>query len=695
VLSGSAGEPPSPGAGAHGLEAIPYDVAWQCLGILMLPYAAPRITVMPPQWADLLQGRELVPGVLLAWKQTRMMIQADAKLITGRDSSSGTGAGSKAELYGAAAAVKLREVAADVIGDVDPDTPLLEAGLDSLGALEFGTRVQNEIGQLPETLIYDYPTLRGLEGYVASRTPDGAAGEEQVEAWRKRQPKAGAEAGGGAPGAAPPAGGGDKELKYDWGGGAGKCIGEALWRLRPAPEGWDPRVTPRLVIMHSVMGDEGGYERFYQTANQDREVLCLRHVGLCDTPVDFSDLRDAQQLADRYARELIEHIGDEPFDMIGASLGGSLAHRCVCTCQEIGGNPRRLTMIDPPAPEPLPGLMQTMAGEFGMTFRQAAEVLLLMPTYLKSGDLAGREDGDPEGEAEKAAIRELVQKCRTLPEEALPYLVVKEGMSGLGMFKADSPIVEVAIVKATQRIKAFQHCVKILWGGWGGNDPPARHYRGPGGAPSIFLVKASERGEFFGFMMVLGLQSSGEKLIERRALPGVDLDALKARFDKYKEVDSAIAIFRDGNYREMMQDDVSLLGDRALNSFKSVQTKDVDGMHGPAALTMTMEGNHLDVTTRCISRRDLEFNYLADLFMAPVSAFSAGSGKPGAKRDAGDDSGDVEDGAAHGAAVARANRSMVARLRERFDRAVEQQREALLSGFKNSLKVCLPPPPPE
>jgi len=175
----------------------------------------------------------------------------------------------------------------------------------------------------------------------------------------------------------------------------------------------------------------------------------------------------------------------------------------------------------------------------------------------------------------------------------------------------------------------------------------------------------------------------------------VDLDALKARFDKYKEVDSAIAIFRDGNYREMMQDDVSLLGDRALNSFKSVQTKDVDGMHGPAALTMTMEGNHLDVTTRCISRRDLEFNYLADLFMAPVSAFSAGSGKPGAKRDAGDDSGDVEDGAARDAVVARANRSMVARLRERFDRAVEQQREALLSGLKNSLKVCLPPPPPE
>ena len=143
------------------------------------------------------------------------------------------------------------------------------------------------------------------------------------------------------------------------------------------------------------------------------------------------------------------------------------------------------SMIDPPAPEPLPGLMRTMAGEFGMTFRQAAEVLLLMPTYLKSGDLAGREDGDPEGEAEKAAIRELVQKCRTLPEEALPYLVVKEGMSGLGMFKADSPIVEVAIVKATQRIKAFQHCVKILWGGWGGNDPPARHYRGPGSLSAL------------------------------------------------------------------------------------------------------------------------------------------------------------------------------------------------------------------
>ena len=42
------------------------------------------------------------------------------------------------------------------------DAPLMEAGLDSLGSVEFRSRLSSELGgvKLPETLVFDFPTLR-------------------------------------------------------------------------------------------------------------------------------------------------------------------------------------------------------------------------------------------------------------------------------------------------------------------------------------------------------------------------------------------------------------------------------------------------------------------------------------------------------------------------------------------------------
>ena len=51
------------------------------------------------------------------------------------------------------------------------DTPLMEAGLDSLGSTEFRNRLTGHLGdsvQLPETLVFDFPTLRQIEKHVES-----------------------------------------------------------------------------------------------------------------------------------------------------------------------------------------------------------------------------------------------------------------------------------------------------------------------------------------------------------------------------------------------------------------------------------------------------------------------------------------------------------------------------------------------
>ena len=51
---------------------------------------------------------------------------------------------------------------------MDPSAPLMAAGLDSLGAVELRNRLEASVKlQLPQTLIFDYPTVAGLASYIS------------------------------------------------------------------------------------------------------------------------------------------------------------------------------------------------------------------------------------------------------------------------------------------------------------------------------------------------------------------------------------------------------------------------------------------------------------------------------------------------------------------------------------------------
>jgi acyl carrier protein len=65
----------------------------------------------------------------------------------------------------------------DLLGEqVSPDEPLMAAGLDSLGAVELRNKLQEDLQvNLPNTLVFDYPTQQALTSYITTQMLASAA----------------------------------------------------------------------------------------------------------------------------------------------------------------------------------------------------------------------------------------------------------------------------------------------------------------------------------------------------------------------------------------------------------------------------------------------------------------------------------------------------------------------------------------
>ncbi|WP_062204315.1 type I polyketide synthase [Streptomyces sp. NBRC 109706] len=258
----------------------------------------------------------------------------------------------------------VRERVASVLGHasaeaVDPDREFKALGFDSLAAVELRNRLsQDSEVRLPTTLVFDHPTsaavARLLLTEVGEVRPASAAAPAGVAARGARE--------------ALPGGTLDALLRHAHARGAivdaVPLLTEAS-RFRPSyasadelgdSEGYVVRLAsgdgglPKLVCVPSFVVGSGPHQfmRFADRFEGSRDVYVCSLPGFRGDEPAPGNWNAAVEVLERAVRSA---VGDDPFVLVGYSIGGVVAHSLAARLEATGTAPSGLVMIDTPTPE--------------------------------------------------------------------------------------------------------------------------------------------------------------------------------------------------------------------------------------------------------------------------------------------------------------------------------------------------------
>lgn len=142
----------------------------------------PVVGAVPVRWGRYLRTAYVRPPKFLEDLEAEAKKEAQSSgpraAAGGGGAVGGALAGLSAEERLASIQSSLRNLAREVVDsqDLSADEPLLDSGMDSLSGVEFRNRLTNEFEgvRLPNSLIFDHPTVTALAGFISGQIGDAA-----------------------------------------------------------------------------------------------------------------------------------------------------------------------------------------------------------------------------------------------------------------------------------------------------------------------------------------------------------------------------------------------------------------------------------------------------------------------------------------------------------------------------------------
>ena len=158
-----------------GLGLIDVGIGLKALESSLLQHSAPLLVAVPFHWSQFIKSapKPLAPIFL----EFDVLVDQMSTAVSGNGS---TIAANTTSTVASTAMVTgtVQDAVSRILGTpVATSQPLMAAGLDSLGAVELRNSLEGAFEmQLPSTLVFDYPTVDAIAGFLAGKMNKGAAG---------------------------------------------------------------------------------------------------------------------------------------------------------------------------------------------------------------------------------------------------------------------------------------------------------------------------------------------------------------------------------------------------------------------------------------------------------------------------------------------------------------------------------------